>query len=330
MAVTTALALMMAASGVSNSPNDAPQTFPIIVESGHFYVVPETTSGQRLKFLVDTGGGYYMNTSTAKRLQLPLRQESVGGSSMTMTNWPRFMTGRGVPLNPGLGPAVFVFAGGANAPGADGVIGGPALLGHAWAFDYADQSLTRLGKDWLPDPQAHRIALGFAHDSKGDIGMPYPRITLRVDGAPVDMLLDTGATAHPTPAGKQVSGTATTDGIGVTSYITTSVFEQWHKAHPAWRVVQNGDDLLAPRFMARLIEVPSIEIAGWVVGPVWFTERPDFAFHQEMSPYMDKQIEGSVGGNVFNHFVMTIDYVGQAAYFRCVSGCKPSTPPQAP
>jgi hypothetical protein len=42
-----------------------------------------------------------------------------------------------------------------------------------------------------------------------------------------------------------------------------------------------------------------------------------------MAQMMDKSTEGAVGGNVFRHFVMTIDYPGEAAYFRCVSGCKP-------
>jgi hypothetical protein len=137
------------------------------------------------------------------------------------------------------------------------------------------------------------------------------------------MLLDTGATARPTPAGERASATPTTAGVGVTSYITTSIFNQWHKAHPDWRIVEDGDGLI-PHM--RLIEVPRMDIANWSVGPVWFTERADTQFHDFMSNYMDKQIEGSVGGNVFGHFVMTIDYVGEAAYFHCVSGCKLSTP----
>ena len=155
--------------------------------------------------------------------------------------------------------------------------------------------------------------------------------TIRVDGQPLDMLLDTGATAHPTPAGKKASGTPTVNGLGVTSYITASVFNRWHKAHPDWRVVGDGDDLGGPKHPMPIIEVPEVEIAGWSVGPVWFTERPDPAFHDMMSSMMDKRIEGAVGGNVFRRFVMTIDYPQATAYFRCVRGCKPAaTPPPGP
>jgi hypothetical protein len=178
------------------------------------------------------------------------------------------------------------------------------------------------GAGWRPDPRAHATVLGFPRDGEGHLTAGFPRITLQVDGLPLDMLLDTGATAHPTPAGQRASGTPTVNGYGVTSYITSATLEHWHRAHPDWRVVGQGDDLLGARRVMRLIEVPRVEIAGWTVGPVWFTERPDRTFRQFMSSMTDKPVEGAVGGNVFEHFVMTIDYPGAEAYFRCATGCE--------
>ena len=137
------------------------------------------------------------------------------------------------------------------------------------------------------------------------------------------MLLDTGATSYPTPTAARISGTPTVQGEGVTSYITTGTLERWHKTHPDWRVVENADNKVAARPLRRIIEVPEVEIADWSVRPVWFTEQPDNAFHEYMAQMMDKPTEGAVGANVFRHFVMTIDYPREAAYFRCVSGCKP-------
>ena len=124
----------------------------------------------------------------------------------------------------------------------------------------------------------------------------------------------------------------TVNGYGVASYITRSVLERWHKAHPGWRVVDGGDDLLSPKPASRMIEVPDVEIGGWSVGPVWFTERPDRNFGiKGMSRYMDRAVTGAVGGNVFEHFVMAIDYPHATAWFRCVTGCKAvATPPPAP
>lgn len=177
------------------------------------------------------------------------------------------------------------------------------------------------------NPPPPRTPLRFKKNSHGEVIFGYARIVIRVDGQPLNMLLDTGATAHPTAAGEQASHTPTVSGFGVTSYVTTRVFDRWHRAHPAWRVVQAGDDLFGPRSPMRLIEVPRVEIAGWSVGPVWFTERPNAAFDDMMSPLMDRQIDGAVGGNVFRHFVLSIDYPRETAYFRCARGCTATATP---
>ena len=71
-----------------------------------------------------------------------------------------------------------------------------------------------------------------------------------------------------------------------------------------------------------MIEVPAVEIGGASVGPVWFTWRPDKNFHDYMSGMMDGRVEGAIGGNALAHFVMTVDYPGAAAYFRCARDCK--------
>jgi hypothetical protein len=126
-----------------------------------------------------------------------------------------------------------------------------------------------------------------------------------------------------------VSGLPTVDGSGVTSYILASVLDRWQRAHPDWRVVEKGDDLFGPQHPVRLIEVPRLEIVGWSVGPVWFTERGDQDFHALMDPMMDKPPQGAIGGNVFEHFRMTLDYPRRTAYFGCASGCL-ATPPPVP
>src|SRR6202012_3180536 len=147
------------------------------------------------------------------------------------------------------------------------------------------------------------------------------------DGIPINMLLDTGATAHPTAAGKAAAGTETeADGTGVTSYITPRMFDIWHKKHPGWRVVESGDDLLGAQFSARLIEVPKVQIAGWSIGPIWFTERPNKAFHKMMARIMDETPEGAGGGNMLSHFSMTIDYTRAKAWFTCAQGCVAAAP----
>lgn len=311
-----------------SKPHDTAQVLPTVYEAGHFFAVPKTRDGQRLKLLVDTGGGgghgmYWIDKEAAQRLRLKSANCKTDGQHLPVAHLPDYQDGFGLPppgKDPCGGARLLVFA--QPSGNYDGQLGAGYLSGRVWTFNYPAQRLILEGDAWHPDPTARRTALGFPHDDNGKQESGFARITIRVDGQPLDMLLDTGATSYPTPAAARISGTPTVQGEGVTSYITTGMLERWHKAHPGWRVVENADYKVAAKPLKRIIEVPEVEIAGWSVGPVWFTEQPDKAFHEYMAQMMDKPTEGAVGGNVFRHFVMTLDYPHEAAYFRCVSGCK--------
>jgi hypothetical protein len=82
-------------------------------------------------------------------------------------------------------------------------------------------------------------------------------------------------------------------------------------------VITNADETVPGMAM---IEVPEIQIAGFRVGPVWFTERPDPNFHQFMSQWMDRQVDGALGGNAFRFFRVTVDYPAAVAHFVPVAG----------
>lgn len=322
------LATALAATPAGAKPATA-QVLPTVYEAGHFYAVPETVDGQKLKLLVDTGGAggggrYVLLPSTVKRLHLPTRT----CDGIEVASLPHFKPDQSLP--PPIAPA----CGQVALIGTIDILGAGYLPGRTWTFDYPDHRLQAEGSDWHPSPDAYKAPLGFPKSPDGSLSDGFATIEIKVDGQTIPMLLDTGATAHPTAAGEKASGTPTVNGEGVTSYITTSVLERWHKAHPDWRVVDKGDDLGGPKQASRLIEVPNIEIADWSVGPVWFTERADANFSATgwgMSQYTDRIVSGAVGGNVFRHFVMTLDYPHETAYFRCVTGCKPAaTPPPVP
>lgn len=306
------------------------QVIPTRYEAGHFYAVPQTASGRSMRLMVDTGGGgvagmYWISAATNARLHLSLAHCEVDGRSLTVATPPAYVPGRGLPgsigpchgsllINPGRFPV-------------DGQMGASYLGTRVWTFDYPQRQLRVEGDHWHPGRAAHSLPLGFQRDGKGKVLQHFPRIVVHVDGRPLDMLLDTGATARPTAQGKAAAGTATVDGMGVTSYITTSTFERWHKAHPEWPLVQTGDDLFAPRFTARLIRVPQLEIGAWSVGPVWFTERPDAGFHDVLDAIMDRPPAGAIGGNVLAHFSLTLDYPHAMAWLNCASGCVTTTKP---
>jgi hypothetical protein len=94
-------------------------------------------------------------------------------------------------------------------------------------------------------------------------------------------------------------------------------------------LVEDADRLGAPRLKTRAIRVPSVDVAGFAIGPVWFTERRDRNFSEMMSSMTDRPVVGALGGNALAHMRMTLDYPRAAAYFECVRDCA-ATPPPAP
>ncbi|SEM41324.1 hypothetical protein SAMN05428989_3783 [Pseudoxanthomonas sp. GM95] len=114
----------------------------------------------------------------------------------------------------------------------------------------------------------------------------------------------------------------TEKGIGVTSYIDKAVLDRWHQEHPDWIVIDDGDELLPVQGDMRVIRVPNVMVAGWSVGPVWFTERPEGTFGPKgMGAHMDAPVVGAAGANLWQHFVMTLDYPHDAAWLTCAD-CK--------
>lgn len=318
--------IMMWMTAMALAGATSAQTIPTQYEAGHFFATPQTTAGQSLRLIVDTGGGggakmYWLSAKAIQRLGLETGTCTVKGTALTVATPPSYKPGQQLPLSSGPCAGKLMVNVNSGAFPADGQLGAAYLGTRVWTFDYPQRRLLAEGGDWRPDPAAHRTPLGFQTNEQGKVVQHFPRIVVHIDGQPLNMLLDTGATAHPTASGKAAARTETVRGFGVTSYITTGMLERWHKAHPEWTVVENGDDLLKPHFMARLIEVPAVEIAGWSVGPIWFTERPDDAFHGMMASIMDEPPEGAIGANVLDRFTMTIDYPHATAWFRCVHDC---------
>jgi hypothetical protein len=297
---------------------------PTSYEAGHFYATPTLASGEVLKILVDTGGSggnWGLTAAVGEKLGLATVACKRAGKCFEP---PVFAPGKGLPeLKPRGLTDVDISPAGTN----QGVLGGWYLSAGVWTFDYPARRLVLEDATWKPGKQSKSTAMGFPSNNAGKIGTPYPRITITVDHEPMDLLLDTGATAHPTEAGKKAQGTdVAADGFAGGSYITTSVMNRWHEAHPDWPLVDAADDLFGAKKATRAIRVPAVEIAGWITGPVWFVEREDINFDSEqgMSQWMDKEIHGSAGGNIYAPFRMTLDYAHRKAWFTCVSGCKAS------
>ena len=187
----------------------------------------------------------------------------------------------------------------------DGRLGSVWFGGQVWTFDFPNRRLYFNGtaptgptdpKCWVP--------LGFQADSAGRRTTQFPRITAQIDGEPIQFLLDTGArtqlaaTAWPAIEPREPKYRAT-------SFITTDRFEQWHTRHPEWLVVPHAEE---GADSSAMIRVPTIEVGGQKIGPVWFTERPNRSFHDFMSQYRDQPVEGALGGSAWRYVTLIVDY----------------------
>ncbi len=276
---------------------------------------PVTHDGQTLTFFTDTGGGLFIQPDIVTRLglqRIPRKGES--GRVVDWVRLPDFRPDAWIPGPDWTEGRLFVASELQNRSFfEDGLLGQAWFAGRVWTFDYPDGKLWLRAAGDLPEvAPPHRVTLGFPADSEGKRETNYPRIQVRVDGETLDLLFDTGATLTLTESASKVLA----DGRPAdraTSFITRSTFERWHQRHPDWRVIEEGDTHIPG---SALIEVPRIEVAGHEVGPVWFTTRPDANFREYMSQFMDKPIEGALGGNALGFFRVTVDYVQAVAVFE--------------
>jgi hypothetical protein len=282
------------------------------------FATPVTARGDTMLLLLDTGGGAnILYVPALERLGATAEWLRQGRDSGRFTPWPSFSAGASIPRplaasGPGDRLLVLPTQQGHVEPD-DGMLGRTWFADRVWVIDYLRRRMMLVGDATLGRlPRAtHRVPLGFQLDSAGRRTTHFPRIRVEVDGDSLDLLFDTGATVTLTDSAL----TALADGgppARGTSFITQSVFTRWRQRHPDWRVVEGADRILG----MPMIQVPRVRIGGHTVGPAWFTMRPDRNFHQYMSQWMDRRIDGALGGSVLRYFRVTLDYPGAAAVFE--------------
>lgn len=318
---------------------------PARYDHDRLVLTPTTADGEQLEFFTDSGGGMdQLSSAAVARLRLPAERvdmpdlvQELGDAAKDTRSvaMPAFATGKGIPPVQATDGRLLVFPDAMVKqqwlPGMtvhDGFLGSRWFADRVWTWDYPGGRFFHEPDAYRPEAGAVAVPLAFRTDDAGKRVFSMPRMTVSVDGRDLPVLLDTGASTMLTPAALQdVGGGGSAE--RATSMVTDDVFLAWRKAHPQWRVVERAQAGTG----SDMIEVPQVRIAGHVVGPVWFTRRPNASFHDMMSSMMDQRVEGAVGGNVFRHFVMTVDYPNAVAYFRCVVDCKAAgapTPQPAP
>ena len=291
---------------------------PVSYEEHRFYVQPVTTDGVILKLYTDTGGGLFIYREAAERLRLPI--VNIGGegqNAFNVTSLPAFRAGSSIPPPLSREGRIPVYSPSANERESsafihDGMLGQEWFGGRIWTFDYPGRRLLLRADGEVPKQKArHRVTLGFKTEGDERRVLNFPRIQVVIDGETIDLLFDTGARtllADAAIAELKDRGAAER----ATSFITSSTFEKWRKRHPDWRVIERAEKTTGEA----MIEVPSITVAGYRIGPVWFTRRADKNFHEFMSKFMDRRVEGALGGNALRHFRVTVDYPNAIAIFE--------------
>lgn len=301
-------------------------SLPARFESDLVYVAPTFVDGNSLLFYTDTGGGYFIDSDVVTQQGIAtvpgsedLRREL--GPNAMLARLPAQQEDRSIPLGIADDGTIPVLANAKRGklPGmrpVDGMLGAPWFAGRIWTWDFKAAQFRVERADWAAGSTARRVPLGFKRAPDGSAGLAYPRIDVRIDGKVLPLLFDTGAMTVLAPAALAVLNDAA-PAQRATSMIVDTVFQAWRKAHPEWRVIEAAQLGTG----SAMIEVPEVEIAGWRVGPVWFTHRANRNFHDFMSRMTDTRIEGAIGNNVFREFRMTLDYPNAAAHFVCTGRC---------
>ncbi|MEW6733116.1 MAG: hypothetical protein AB1489_17450 [Acidobacteriota bacterium] len=295
-----------------------PLVLPTKYDEHRFYAQPITMDGTKLNFFTDSGGGLFIYNDVAEHLRLlTVNISGEGQEAFYVASLPAFKVEATIPAPLSREGRIPIWTPSADERKFfeeinDGMLGQEWFGGRVWTFDYPRRRLLLRAKGDIPRQKAqHRVVLGFKTDANGQRALNFPRIQALIDGEVLDLLFDTGATTFLTDtalASLRDRGAAER----ATSFITASTFEKWRKRHPNWRIIEQAEKTTGEA----MIEVPSVTVAGYRVGPVWFTRRADKNFHEFMSQFMDKRVEGALGGNALRYFRVTVDYPNAIAVFE--------------
>lgn len=300
-----------APSSIAQSAKDR-TILPAQFNANRIHVTPVTAEGDTLRLFTDTGGGRHpvLTKSAVEQLDLSVTDTiSQGERSIPVVPFPN------VEEIPGPNRSrALVFPGRRHVQLldlGDGMLGQGWFAGNVWTIDYGAKRFlhlsTRNGISF--DPQ-HTVDLGFKTDTTGQRTSNHPRIEATIGGERHSFLLDTGATSVLADSARRTLEWPKRVG---SSFVIASLFEQWKREHPDWKVVEGASVF---RRGTPIIRVPEVTVAGHTVGPVWFERRPNRAFQEGMAQSMDEPIDGALGGSLLQYFRMTVDYPDSRAHFE--------------
>ena len=303
-AVVTSLAVSLGAQ--------TPRVIPTRYVADRFFAAPVSQRGDTILMLMDTGGGnVFVSTSELERMGITPKFMFVEQRDSFFTGgaFPKFRDDASIPAPLGTprGQIFGVGSGSMAELGGAGMVGHNWFAGRVWVLDYPNQRAAYYETPPAPKPFGpHTIPMTL----KKPLTRDDPRIQVVVDGDTVEMLLDTGATTELTPEAIAAEGEGPKVRAG--AFAAARLWDKWRSKHPDWPVVVKGEVYSK----ADVIRVPSVSIAGFDVGPIWFSKRPNGVYDGMMKAIMDKPVLASIGGAAFRPFRLTLDYVNQRVTFE--------------
>ena len=188
----------------------------------------------------------------------------------------------------------------------DGFIGADWYADKAWKLDYKNKkvSYSRMSSEITG---AERIGFKVLN---GKRVTHQPTMSIEIDGKKYFMLFDTGATAnYSSDARKTIK---LKDQFCGASFMKASLFDLLSKKYPLWKIIKSGDHFSGG---SDLLKIPAIKVGGHIVGPIWFAKRSNAVYEKYSKKYVDRPIDGAVGGNILKNFLVTIDYIGNQIRF---------------
>lgn len=291
----------------------SPVQLPAEFRAGRIFLRPITKAGQAMELFTDTGGGLYLNQDSVERLGLELATPPNKPGERTWATLPEFDPKAWIPeVSRTLNrlPISNRYPGESH----DGLLGQAFFAGRAWIIDYPRKELWLGGTGRSPDTStSSRVPIPMLENKEGRRLANYPRIDVSLDGKVIPLLLDTGATVSLTPRAQTALGDQGHP-KRATSFLIASHFDRLAVAHPSWRVIPYADSTTHPP--EPILRVPSVEVAGFSTGPIWFTRRADHNFRKWMSQWTDRPIDGALGGNALQTFRVHLDYIRSEAVFE--------------
>lgn len=290
--------------------SDRARELPALFRGHRVFVRSVTAAGVPLTWWTDSAGGGVIFPEAVRRCDLPTVPVQLEDGSTGVAIAPLALDpSRNVPDSPG---QLVVLANpfGDVEPDVDGQLGHWWHAERTWTYDYPAGRLylgDALGA--FTDRDRHTVPLGLVTPGPdGRRAHAFATLRAEIDGEPLPLLFDTGATLRLAPDVHRVLA----DGeplLRGTSFIVERVFQRWRAHHPTWLVVERGEAV----YGGSLIQVPDVRLAGWNVGPVWFTTRADANFDNWRG--LDTPIVGALGGSAFRYFRLVADYPKGAAVF---------------